>query len=417
MVAESAAILKRFYFLQRSLVQMQAGWVPGIEHWEHKLLLPEFLWEDALIAARFRERVLELRYPNRRIVPGEDKVLIAEWKSFANAPDGSAFVGGSLPAMKVLLRKSFSAYIAVADALDDGPTLRILQQALEDIERQLDRLARVPAPARMNQRWGEATSAALSALDEGVLLAPAPPALSFDWRRAEGKEFAMAGRAMRDPRFLRPHFAWPDRLDNARGPGEGVELQLRAAIHHVNEVWAAEMAAAVLHGFLDEAPPDFLVEGARWCYDEMRHCRMGYSRLLVWGFKPQEIPLDTFSYDASADADDLVRLGTIFYFETTYIHTKSERTKIFARDGDRLSAHDMDFDWADELIHTYYGSRWLKHFIEARRDKRSMADIKDAAHAYVRAVQQSATEGDRSQTEAIYQSLLVRHRELAAARA
>jgi uncharacterized ferritin-like protein (DUF455 family) len=281
----------------------------------------------------------------------------------------------------------------------------------------LDRIARTPAPAHVNPEWIKATAAALSQLDETALLAPAAPNLPFDWAAGGGKEFKMATRAVRDARFLRPRFAWPDRLDSTRTPGEGVELQLRAAIHHVNEVWATEMAAAVVYGLLDEAPPDFLVEGARWCYDEMRHCRMGYSRLLEWGFKPEEIPLDTFSYDASAEADTLVRLGTIFYFETTYIHTKSERAKIFARDGDRLSAHDMDFDWADELIHTYYGSRWLKHFIEAREDKRTTADIKTAAESCVRELQKAATEEDRLQTEAIYRSILSRRSELAAARA
>ena len=29
--------------------------------------------------------------------------------------------------------------------------------------------------------------------------------------------------------------------------------------------------------------------------------------------------------------------------------------------GDELSAHFQDFDWADEVLHTQIGRRWLKH--------------------------------------------------------
>jgi hypothetical protein len=414
MVAESASILKRFYFLQRELVRLVAGWEPGTATWEFKLLLPEIAWEDALIAQQLRDRVLELRYPDRRIVPGEDGALLQQWRAFRNAPDGAAFASISLPVLKTFLRRAYAGYIDVADALNDGPTIRILRQAVADIDRQLSRLAAIRfAPHTAGSRWHAGVTNAFAGLDPLSLLNELPPTVNFDWSGAGGQEFTFARRAVRDPRFIHPLFAWPDRVDNTRGPGEGLELQLRAAIHHVNEVWAAEMAAAVLYEFMDEAPPEFLAEGARWCYDEIRHCRMGYSRLLEWGFRPEEIPLDTFSYDASAEADGLVRLGTIFYFETTYIHTKSERAKIFTREGDRLSAHDMDFDWADELIHTFYGSRWLKHFIEARRDARSTDRIKSEAQECVRAIQKSATPADRAETESIYRTLLARGQTLA----
>src|SRR2546429_6494156 len=75
-VPQCAMFLKRLYFLHRELVLMQAGWVPGIEHWEAKLLLPEFLWQDSLIAHELRQRVLELRYPEREIDVNPDGMLL-----------------------------------------------------------------------------------------------------------------------------------------------------------------------------------------------------------------------------------------------------------------------------------------------------------------------------------------------------
>lgn len=73
---------------------MQAGWLPGLEHWQSKLLLPEFLWQDALIAHQLRERVLELRYPEREIDASEDEPLPALWRHVRDGPNGFAFVGG-----------------------------------------------------------------------------------------------------------------------------------------------------------------------------------------------------------------------------------------------------------------------------------------------------------------------------------
>lgn len=416
MVTESAAILKRFHFLQRELVLMQAGWLPGTERWETKLLLPELLWEDALGAQQLRQRVLELRYPDRRIVPGDDAGLLDQWRSFRNAPDGAAFAA-ALPALKQFLRAAFQGYLDVADALDDGPTVRILREAIATIDRQLPRLDialdAFVTPGSTVARWRTAVATALATTDALGLLDLSPPPIRFEQSAGGARAFAFAARAARDPRFPRQLFAWPDRLDHRRGAGEGIELQLRVAVHHLNEVWAAEMAAAVLFHFADEAPPEFLEEAARWCYDEIRHCRMGYARLRDWGFADRELPLDSFSFDASAEADPLVRLGTIYYFETTYIHTKSERTRIFTRTGDRLSAHDMDFDWADELIHSHYGSKWLKHFIEARKDPRTPEQIKAAALGLVRHIQSLATPADHAATEETYRRLIARARSLA----
>src|ERR1700733_9443876 len=92
MVNDSALILKRFYFLQRELVLMQAGWMAAVEHWPCKLQLPAFLWRDSLVAAELRHRVLELRYPERRIELDHDVPLLGLWRSLRNAPNPAAFL-------------------------------------------------------------------------------------------------------------------------------------------------------------------------------------------------------------------------------------------------------------------------------------------------------------------------------------
>jgi hypothetical protein len=99
-------------------------------------------------------------------------------------------------------------------------------------------------------------------------------------------------------------------------------------------------------------------------------------------------------------------LGIIFYFETTFIHTKPQRARIFQASGDRLSAHDMDYDWADEQIHTHYGSRWLKYFLEQAGETRSPLEVRAAAEQAVKQLQQQATPDDLAATQARFQRLM-----------
>lgn len=425
MVTDAAKTLKRFYFLHRECVVAQAGWTPGTAHWETKLLWPEFLWQDSLTVAALRERVLELRFPERRIEPGEDAPLIDWWRRlWREVPNDDAFAEAAQTALKPFLREAFARYLALADALDDAPTVRLLRQAIVDLDEQIQRLARIrtdvaevysAAELAAARDWAGEVRAQLAALGVEALVgeAPCPPPAA---PRPDSRPFAIAREGRRDPRFAYSRIPWPDSLDPARGAGTGFELQVRQAQAHLNEIWAAEMAAAVIWDLADEGPPEFLTEAARWCFDEIRHCRMGYTRFLEWGFQKAEMPLGSFSYDAGAQVDELTRLGIIYYFETTYIHTKSERARSFAEFGDRTSSHDMDFDWADELIHTHYGKKWLDHFIARRGLQIGPQDIKAAAEGAVARIRREATPADRERIETLYRRTLARARELAGRR-
>jgi hypothetical protein len=406
MVNDAAHILKRCYLLQRECVLMQAGWLPGAADMAVKLALAESLWEDALIAHELRQRVLELRFPERLIAPDDDQPLLDWWRAFRDAPDGASFALGLAGVLKPALRDAYRAYLDLSDPLDDSPTRRILTHALADLEAQLARWGQALAGAErtaLGETWLGGLRWAWDAAGQAPLLGPpraAYPALPGR------RPFEIARRAARDPRYARLNFAWPDRIDSARGPGDGLALQIRAAVHHANEIWATEMAAAVLFDLAEAAPPEFLDDAARWCFDESRHCRMGLARLAAFGFSPEHIPLDTFSYDAGAGLDALTRLGIIFYFETTFIHTKPQRAKIFFAGGDRLSAHDMDYDWADEQIHTHYGTHWLKHFLAQAGETRTPLDVRAAAEQAVQRLLAQATAADVAAADTIFEQSL-----------
>ena len=168
----------------------------------------------------------------------------------------------------------------------------------------------------------------------------------------------------------------------------------------------------MLSSFADVLPWEWIHDAARWTYDESRHCQMGYERLRTWSFDPAEIPLGTYIYDSASGHDPIYRLGMLYFFETKNIKHKLTRAQRFHAYGDRLSEHDMDFDWADETIHAGYGKHWLKELLLARGEDpgayesirqrcgqlvreyvatatpQEVADLKQRAHAMLRKMHQ-----------------------------
>ena len=141
---------------------------------------------------------------------------------------------------------------------------------------------------------------------------------------------------------------------------------MRSAISHLNEVWAIEAGGAMLNAFAGVLPWEWIHNAARWTYDESRHCRMGYERLMAWRLDPAEIPLGTYIYESASGEDPIYRLGMLYFFETKNIRHKPARTQLFHAYGDAVSEHDMDFDWADETMHAGYGRHWLKELLAVR---------------------------------------------------
>ncbi len=283
------------------------GWVPRVAPLEHKAELARTAWESALAADALRERVFELRYPVRFLDEQAEGLAVA-------APD-------ELRSVVAALHDEYVAYLEDADELADGPSIRIGEAALRDKVRQIEGLAAVE-------------------LEDG------DPA--------------------RDARYFASSFYWPDVLDPSYPYGEGVALQLRSAVSHLNEVWAVETAGVILHDLSPELGWEFTRDAARWLYDESRHMLMGKERLARWGFELAQIPLGGYIYEACAGQDALYRLGMLGYFETKNIGRKRERAQAFHEMGDATSETDMEFDWADETLHAEYGRRWLRRLLEVR---------------------------------------------------
>jgi uncharacterized ferritin-like protein (DUF455 family) len=389
----TAQILKRVHFCERSLVISCSAWLPLIGDMEQKTLLPLFSWQNAETAHELRERIFELQFPNREIdEEGVDRPLVELFDELRNSPSPMAFFTALASVLLPALRDAYDEYLRHSDPLSDAPTHRFLRLALAE---KCEQIAKVQSWAdkesARRQEDGPGSEGWTSALKERLRLlggigtdhAPA------DLPRAPlpgGRPYSVPVTPVRDDHYRLARFYWPDNVDPSFPYGEGRRLQLRSAVSHLNEVWAVETGGVILSAFAALLGWEWIHDAARWTYDESRHCRMGRDRLIAWGYKPEELPLGSYIYDSAAGQDPIYRLGLLFFFETKNIGHKTERIKAFHAMGDTASERNMDFDWADETMHTSYGRKWLEKLMEIRgEDPANFKDIRKRCSELIQA--------------------------------
>jgi hypothetical protein len=378
MRADTAQLLKRFFFCERALLVSEAAWIPAIAPLEIKTGLARFIWQNAETAHALRNRVFELRFPSRLLEEqGGDRALIELLSGMKNSPSVPAFLLSMGEVLLTMLRDSYQEYLQSSDSIADGPTHRFLSLALSEKVEQIRAfgqwadasLSESPGLLQDALAWKQEVANRLSfvgGVGVGHFPSVAAEGALPDSNLPGSKTYSVPRRPARDPHFWPCRFYWPDVVDPAYPYGEGMQLQLRSAISHLNEVWAIEAGGVILSSLADVLPWEWIHNSARWTYDESRHCRMGYERLMAWGLDPAEIPLGTYIYESASNQDPIYLLGMLYFFETKNIRHKPARAQLFHDYGDALSEHDMDFDWADETIHAGYGKHWLKELLAIR---------------------------------------------------
>ena len=417
---DTAQLLKRFFFCERSLLVSEAAWIPCIAPLEIKTSLARYVWQSAETADSLRERVFELRFPSRLLEEeGTDRALIELFDAVKDSPSVPAFLLSVGRILLPALRDAYQAYLEASDLIADGPTHRFLRLALAEKEEQIGAfelwieaaLSQNPEARAEATSWADEIAKQLFAVG-GVGVEPlvsSNPVGPLPKARA----YSIPVHPARDARFWPCRFYWPDIVDPSYPYGEGMQLQLRSAISHVNEVWAVEAGGIILSTFADVLPWEWIYNSARWTYDESRHCRMGYDRLMAWGLDPAEIPLGTYIYESATarDAGDVPMnfLGMLFFFETKNIRHKPERTRLFHSYGDSLSEHDMDFDWADETLHASYGKRWLKELLALRaQDPAAYEEVRRNCEKLVTDYVGTATQTEITDLKAVADGLLTK---------
>src|ERR1700693_2922252 len=157
---DTAQLLKRFFFCERSLLISQAGWIPAIAPLAIKIGLARFIWQNSEPAHALRNRVFELRFPSRMLEEqGADHALIELFGAVKDSPSVPAFLLSVGRILLPALRDSYREYLEASDAIADGPTHRFLNLALSEKEEQI----------RAFEQWAESALSLNSEVRESAL--------------------------------------------------------------------------------------------------------------------------------------------------------------------------------------------------------------------------------------------------------
>src|SRR5271154_2203869 len=109
---DTAQLLKRFFFCERSLLISEAAWIPAIAPLEIKTGLARFIWQNAETAHALRNRVFELRFPTRLLEEqAADRALIELFSAVKDSPSVPAFLLSIGKVLLPALRYSYRAYL------------------------------------------------------------------------------------------------------------------------------------------------------------------------------------------------------------------------------------------------------------------------------------------------------------------
>src|SRR6266852_2059664 len=181
---DTAQLLKRFFFCERSLLVSQAAWMPAIAPLDIKTGLARFIWQSAETANALRNRVFELRFPSRLLEEqGADRALIELFGAVKDSPSVPAFLLSIGRVLLPALHDSYHEYLEASDSIADGPTHRFLSLALSEKEEQIRgfeqwaefALSSNPELRESSLAWTQAVADRLTQVG-GVGVGPSPSA-------------------------------------------------------------------------------------------------------------------------------------------------------------------------------------------------------------------------------------------------
>jgi len=341
-------LLNRYRYVEYELLRILAGWLPATAQMELKLAIGRLLWEDAQHVQHLYQRLREIQTPAFRD-PGDEalKRLMAE---AINAPSERDLLGGLCRVIKPALTRAYRWHIEQTFANPDAPTLYAFKHILLDEEQHVGWAAAALAdhPAGAWERYIADLLAAAGYITGRATRASAPGA------PACRVPFAAPKKAARDARFTP--------ADHGAGPPptkDAATERLREFESYSQEMLAAETVALVLY-LSPGMPWEFVLNSARHCYDETRHCQLGIEWLARHGLDYTQVPQNTRIYAWRSQYDPATQYCLLTMGNEQHVFPyRRQRLTAYREAGDRLSAAFLSYDMADERQHVAYGRKWL----------------------------------------------------------
>jgi uncharacterized ferritin-like protein (DUF455 family) len=138
--------------------------------------------------------------------------------------------------------------------------------------------------------------------------------------------------------------------------------------HMNNEMGALEIAAQCLADF-PEAAWELRLQLARQAFDESRHVRALYQRLVQLGGYKGEFPIGNFEWAVTNMCDTLAARLAIQNrtFEAGQMDLLGALRQIWRSVGDETTAEVLEHILADEINHVRFANQWIRKMIQSDR--------------------------------------------------
>jgi hypothetical protein len=371
-VAEARWYMERFAFLELRCMEMLAAWVWNTGNLDYKLVFGAHAYQDMVQADLFRRRCTEL---HSALPPDEDwqplpldlGSLDRICREVACVTSPALKLSGLYGALKPWLIHGYESYLQDADAILEGPTIRLLEQVMLDERRQVawgqDILATQvmidPVARDEVERWQAHVT---DLLRDASVLAPRGHGEGATMEAREPLVRLEPGDPPSDPRMHLVYYTV------GQGPSEEVDFdpQSETEIQQIMlstltsvETEATELLCKLLVEFPD-LPWEMRLPLCRQMWDETRHAGSQRRLLEQSGAHLGSYPGITYINRLVGDEPDVLKRLIVLQsvVEGISVDQHRPRGRYFQRLGMLQLARMFDYVLADEEIHIGL-SRWI----------------------------------------------------------
>ena len=378
-VEESVQRLVRYAWIEKRAMDMGLYWLNSTPEWEVKETLSLHLHLNAEHVGILRRRVSEMRNPPPRMDKSPTASLDAFLDEVLWADDTLERIVGLYGVLKPALLEAYKTHYERINPLVAHPTRRLLRLLIADEEEAvawgLHAVGAVTETSEQRSRaeaWSSHLRAYLGAaggimgdIFDSVNQLPPP--------RAQG-DYQPDYFPRRDHRFLgQDNFIFPPH-EVARTDGVPVEEKTLALMCKRTLEMDVPEGMARMIAEAEDQPWEYYTDMCRQLWDEARHAMMGSVYMEKHGIDWRgQIPLHTgSSIRLNMHMSPLEAHAVLYTIEQSLMPAKTGKRYEWATAGeaqDELATLYQDYDWADEVLHTHIGRRWLVSQLDMSRNE------------------------------------------------
>jgi hypothetical protein len=368
-VERNVDLLRRYNYVKKTVHQIYNAHLARTPEWEVKCAFSYHLWLEAEHCTDIRKRVSEMREPPLKLDTIFDENLKKLLDEVIRAEDTIELLVGIYQVIKPEIIKSLKKHLDETNPIADQPTHRLLKIILMEEEEMLS--------------WGKTTISALIQNEEqeerakswekhltaflqfagGISGDLYNETVELPKPRADDNDYEMDAVPQRDERF-KDNFNQSALIDEYfQDPSRSLEERTCALLYkRLREMDVPEWMAPIIFKTKDK-PWEYYVDLSRQLWDEARHAMLGEIGLYQVGVPFYKYPVDLkSSMSLNIHFEPLKAHLILWAIEQGLMPKKTGKQwewEIATQSENKLAATIQDYDWADEVLHTQIGRKWL----------------------------------------------------------